>query len=92
MAIQDAELTSANAPMAAATMARTAVKNWMSNVSSFTINPETALYKTAQERNLGYPSSDEVHFEADGVKYVAQGYSDAVLYVAVGQWDQVQQA
>ena len=57
-----------------------------SHTGSIPFNPDSALYRTADSMSLGDMKSDEVRFEQDGETYIAQGYSDGILYVRDGDW------
>jgi hypothetical protein len=52
------------------------------------VNPDAALYRKAIELGLLGPTTDEIHFEADGQAFIVQLFMDA-LVVPVGKWDQV---
>jgi len=53
------------------------------------INDQAALYKFAQDKNLGYPQTDEFPVVASGVDYIAQVFNLGVVYVKVGDWGDV---
>lgn len=50
------------------------------------INDQSALYKFAQDNNLGYPQTDEFEFTFNNVKYVGQVYNLGIVYVKQGDW------
>ncbi len=54
------------------------------------LNDQTALAKYAIANRLGIPLTDEFPFTANGVNYVGQVWSLAVVYVKVGDWGNVQ--
>ncbi len=54
------------------------------------LNDQTALAKYAIANRLGIPLTDEFQFTANGVNYVGQVWSSAVVYVKVGDWGNVQ--
>ena len=56
---------------------------------SININMDAALYRTAGERNLGELKTDEVRFSLAGKDYIAQGFTDGILYVEDGQWGDI---
>jgi hypothetical protein len=53
------------------------------------LNPDAALYKYARHHSLGERLSDEFTIEHEGIEYVAQVFEEGMVYVPVGQWDQV---
>ena len=55
-----------------------------SHKKSFPINMDAALYQTADNMGLGDIKSDEVRFTHDGETYIAQGYTEGILYVREG--------
>ena len=54
--------------------------------TSININTDAALYQTASEMNLGELKTDEIRFSLAGVNYIAQGFSEGILYVEDGNW------
>ena len=56
------------------------------------INTEAALYKFAQEENLGYPQTDEFKLNASGATYIAQVFNLGIVYVKEGNWGNVKWA
>ena len=50
------------------------------------INTSAALYQFAQRNNLGYPQTDEIEYNVDGVAYIAQVFNGGVVYVKKGDW------
>jgi hypothetical protein len=56
------------------------------------INTEAALYKFAQEENLGYPQTDEFKLNASGATYIAQVFNLGIVYVKEGDWGNVKWA
>jgi len=54
------------------------------------LNDQSALAKFALQNRLGIPLSDEFQFKLGDVPYLAQVWSQAVVYVKVGDWGNVQ--
>ena len=54
---------------------------------TFKFNPDSALYRRAMELQLGAPKTDEIIFNYNNKKYVAQGFSSGSLYTEYGHWD-----
>ena len=50
------------------------------------IDTNAALYKRADALGLGELKTDEVYFRTDDKLYVAQGYTDGILYCEVGHY------
>jgi hypothetical protein len=48
-------------------------------------NPDAAIGRYARANNLGVPMSSE--FDVSG--YRCQGFANGIVYVPIGQWDQV---
>ena len=82
----------AGAAHSAAEMARQKVTEAAAKTKSININMDTALWQASQARNLGEVRTDEIRFEFDGKLYVAQGFSEGIVYVADGDWGNVLQA
>ena len=55
------------------------------------LNPDAALYKYGRQHDLGERISAEFTFEHEGTEYAAQAFEKGVVYVPVGQWDQLDQ-
>ncbi|MBI5029830.1 MAG: hypothetical protein HZB51_04835 [Chloroflexi bacterium] len=53
------------------------------------INTDGALYKFAEEQNLGYPQTDEFEFTSGGATYVGQVYNLGIVFVKKGDWGNV---
>ncbi|MBI3914488.1 MAG: hypothetical protein HY327_09950 [Chloroflexi bacterium] len=53
------------------------------------INTNAALYKFAQQNNLGYPQTDEFEFTFNNVAYVGAVYNYGIVYVKKGDWGNV---
>ena len=70
----------ASAADSAAQNAAVAYKPWMP------INDTAALYRYAQQNNLGYPQTDEFQFSFQGVQYLGQVFNLGIVYVQVGDW------
>jgi hypothetical protein len=60
-----------------------------SHKKSFPVNMDAALYQTADNMSLGDIKSDEVRFTHDGETYIAQGYTEGILYVREGDWGNI---
>ena len=60
------------------------------NAGSIPFNPDSALYRTADSMGLGDMKTDEVRVEQDGETYIAQGYSEGILWVCDGDWGNIQ--
>ena len=60
-----------------------------SHKKSFPINMDAALYQTADKMALGDIKSDEVRFAHEGETYIAQGYTEGILYVREGDWGDI---
>ena len=56
-------------------------------MTSFNINTDAALYKKADKLGLGEMKTDEVYVKTSTTEYVAQGYTDGILYTEKGKWD-----
>ena len=56
---------------------------------SFPFNPDAALYKTADNMGLGDIKTDEVRFTHGGETYIAQGFSEGILWVHDGDWGDI---
>jgi len=69
--------------VAQAAMAAAKKLTWMP------INDQAALYKFAQENNLGYPQTDEFEFTFDNATYIAQVFNLGIVYVKKGDWGNV---
>ncbi len=54
------------------------------------LNDQTALAKYALANHLGVPLTDEFPFTVNGTNYVGQVWSQAVVYVKIGDWGNVQ--
>ena len=50
------------------------------------INNQAALYKFAQQNDLGYPQSDEFGFTFNNEDYIAQVYNGGIVYVKKGDF------
>jgi hypothetical protein len=53
------------------------------------LNPDAALYRYARQHDLGERLSHEFNFEHGENNYVAQAFEKGVVYVPIGEWDQV---
>jgi len=53
------------------------------------INDQAALYKFAQQNNLGYPQTDEYEFTCNTVGYLGQVFNLGIVYVKKGDWGNV---
>ena len=52
-------------------------------------NPDAALYRTADNMGLGDMKSDEVRFTIGETVFIAQGFTDGILYVEDGDWGNI---
>lgn len=50
------------------------------------INTGAALYKYAQQQNLGYPQTDEYEFAFEGRTFVGQVFNLGIVYSEKGDW------
>ncbi|MCI0477735.1 MAG: hypothetical protein L0Y55_15940, partial [Anaerolineales bacterium] len=53
------------------------------------INDLAALYKFAQQNNLGYPQTDEYEFTCNNEGYIGQVFNLGIVYVKKGDWGNV---
>jgi hypothetical protein len=53
------------------------------------INDQAALYKFAQQNNLGYPQTDEYEFTCNNAGYLGQVFNLGIVYVKKGDWGNV---
>jgi len=53
------------------------------------INDQAALYKFAQQNNLGYPQTDEFPFTCNNESYIGQVFNLGIVYVKKGDWGNV---
>ncbi len=70
-------------PVPAAAIAKAKTLTWMP------INDQAALYRFAQENNLGYPQTDEFEFMFNNAGYIAQVFNLGIVYVKKGDWGNV---
>lgn len=61
-----------------------------SNKIGIPLNDQSALAKFALQNNLGIPLSDEFQFKVGDIPYIGQVWSQAVVYVKVGDFGNVQ--
>ncbi len=75
-------------------MSETAQRALIAGANRFGIplNDQAALAKYAIQKKLGIPLTDEFKFTVNNVDYVGQVWSQATLYVKVGDWNNVQVA
>lgn len=59
------------------------------NLSTLNVNTDAALYRTADEMHLSDMKTDEIRFTFGGKGYIAQGFTEGILYVEDGMWDQI---
>jgi len=85
------EATMSSTAQSRADMARQKGAEAKGQTQSVSMNMDSALYQAAQEHSLGEVQTDEVRFDIDGTTYIAQGFSDGIVYVADGDWGNVQQ-
>ncbi len=55
------------------------------DILNIPFNPDAALGRYAREHNLGVPLTQE--FDVPG--YRCQGFANGIVYVRIGQWDQL---
>jgi N-acetyl-anhydromuramyl-L-alanine amidase AmpD len=53
------------------------------------INDQAALYRFAQEKDLGYPQTDEFEFAFKADSYIAQVFNLGIVFVKQGEWGNV---
>lgn len=58
-------------------------------LSSIPINSDAALYRKGDEMKLGDVKTDEITIAWMGKAYIVQGFTEGILYVEEGHWDQV---
>jgi hypothetical protein len=58
-------------------------------VAKLPININSALYKFAQQNQLGNPQTDEFKFSVGGATYIGQVYNFGICYVKSGDWGNV---
>ena len=87
-------LDKANCPGPHVEYARSAVEvATLRTAKQFTwmpINTAAALYRFAQERDLGYPQTDEFETTFEGETYLAQVFNLGIVYVKKGDWENAQ--
>lgn len=54
------------------------------------INTDGALYKFAQDKQLGYPQTDEFEFTFNNETFVGQVYNLGIVFVKKGDWGNCQ--
>jgi hypothetical protein len=59
------------------------------NAAGIPFNPEAAFSRYAREHELGTPQTDEFDFSYKGVNYRGQGFSQAIVFAKVGDWDHI---
>lgn len=59
------------------------------NAAGIPYNPQAAFPRYAREHNLGTPQTQEFDFSYKGVNYRGQGFSGAIIYAKVGDWDNI---
>lgn len=70
-------------------LVRNAAAREAERMISVNINPDAALYRTAQEMGLGDVKTDELCITWLGKDYILQGFVEGILYAPDGRWDQV---
>ncbi len=73
-------VSDAHKELAQAVVTEAQKRKWMP------INDQAALYRFAQENNLGYPQTDEFEYTFGGAGYIAQVYNYGIVYVKKGDW------
>jgi hypothetical protein len=61
------------------------------NAADIPFNPNAAFPKYAREHDLGNPISQEFDFSYRGVNYRGQGFSQAIVYCQVGDWENLKE-
>ena len=61
------------------------------NASGIPFNPTAAFPKYARKHDLGNPQTREFDFTYKGVNYRGQGFSGAIVYCLVGDWDDLRE-
>lgn len=61
------------------------------NAAGIPFNPRAAFPRYAREHDLGTPQTEEFDFSYKGVNYRGQGFSEAIVYAQVGDWDNLQE-
>ena len=59
------------------------------NAAGIPFNPDAAFSRYAREHELGTPQTDEFDFSYKGVNYRGQGFSGAIVFAKVGDWDNI---
>ena len=59
------------------------------NAAGIPFNPQAAFARYAREHELGTPQTDEFDFSYKGVNYRGQGFSGAIVFAKVGDWDNI---
>jgi hypothetical protein len=67
---------------------REKMKEAAAKTTSMNINMDAALYKKADALNFGELKTDEVYYKSGNTEYVAQGFTDGIVYTEVGHWEQ----
>lgn len=66
------------------------VRNAAWNAGGIPYNPDAAFPTFARENGLGNPETPEFDFEHRGRQYRGQGFSQSIVYAAVGEWDKME--
>ncbi len=61
------------------------------NAGGIPYNPDAAFARYAREHNLGNPETPEFDFTHAGQQYRGQGFSKAIVYCRVGEWNQMKE-
>ena len=61
------------------------------NAAGIPFNPRAAFPRYAREHNLGTPQTEEFDFSYKGVNYRGQGFSEAIVYAQVGDWENLKE-
>jgi N-acetyl-anhydromuramyl-L-alanine amidase AmpD len=70
----------------AASLPENVVREAAWNAAGIPFNPQAAFPRYAREHDLGNPLTDEFDFSYRGVNYRGQGFSKAVVFCVVGDW------
>jgi hypothetical protein len=71
----------------AAALPKDLVREAAWNAAGIPFNPQAAFPRYAREHDLGNPMTDEFDFAYRGVNYRGQGFSQAIVFCRVGDWD-----
>jgi hypothetical protein len=61
------------------------------NAAGIPFNPQAAFPRYARKHDLGTPQTREFDFSYKGVNYRGQGFSEAIVYALVGDWENIKE-